>query len=652
MDERAEEIRERLSRIASPIALLEGIFAHAPIPLQIYDTSGRSILTNRAFRDLFGSEPPPDDSVVDDEIAQQNGVQQLIHRAFAGETIAIPATWYDPRELRKVSVAEGKRVAIETLFFPLIVDGAVTHVGVVFKDVTPERTAREEVAAERDLLRLIIEQTGDGVIVADADGVIRVFNAAAQRQHGVARAEVHAPEWASAYGLFRDDGTPLPLDETPLYRALRGEKVEDASWTVKAPSGERRLLNGTATPLRAPDRSLAGAVLVTRDETERRAREDERATLLVREQAARTAAEEANRAKDEFLALLGHELRNPLAPIITALDLIDLRRTESPSREMDVIRRQVDHLARLVDDLLDVSRITRGQVELRLAATDLGAAVERALEMASPMLEQHGHHVTSRVAPGLTVRADAARLAQVFSNLLTNAARYTPPGGHIDVHGAREADEIVVAVTDDGIGIEPELLPRIFDIFVQGGARSRSRAVGGLGLGLALVKSLMALHGGGVTAESDGPGHGTRFVVRLPAADATAPESVRMRPLAASVARKRVLIVDDNADAAELLATAFELAGHEVRVAYDGAQALAAAADFDPEVAVLDLGLPVLDGYELGRRLRASHPSLSMIALSGYARDADRARTEEAGFDRHFAKPVDLATLLSSLDPP
>ena len=371
MDERVDEIRKHLSRVPDPVALLEGLFAQSPIPLQIYELSGRSILTNRAFRELFGSEPPPEYNVLDDEIAQKSGVQQLIHRAFAGETITIPATWCDPRELRNVSVAEGHRLAIETLFFPLIVSGAVSHVGVVFKDVTPERTAREAVGAERDLLRLIIDQTGDGVIVADAGGVIRVFNAAAERQHGVARSEVHAPEWARTYGLFREDGTPLPIDETPLYRALRGDMVEDATWSVKTPSGVTRFLNGTATPLMTPDGSPAGAVLVTRDETERRLRNDERATLLVREQAARTAAEEANRAKDEFLALLGHELRNPLAPIITALELIGLREDHPKSREMEVIRRQVDHLSRLVDDLLDISRITRGQIELRFGATDI-----------------------------------------------------------------------------------------------------------------------------------------------------------------------------------------------------------------------------------------------------------------------------------------
>ncbi|MBA3451938.1 MAG: PAS domain-containing sensor histidine kinase, partial [Deltaproteobacteria bacterium] len=440
-------LRDRLNAVPDPVALLEGIFANAPLALQIFDRTGRSILTNGAFLALFGSEPPASYSVLDDEIARRSGIQGLIERAFRGETITVPTTWYDPRLLGNEEVTHGNLVAIQATFFALWdSEGAVGHVAAVFKDLTAEMHARDLLEAERDLMTLIIEQSGDGIVVASQDGVIGMFNPAAARQHGVQKLSVTPDEWGRVYGLFTEQGDPLPLTSTPLYRALHGEKIEGERWRVRRPDGTVRTLSGTASPLTRPDGTRAGAVLTTRDETDRIAGEQERAELLARERATRADAERANRAKDEFLAMLGHELRNPLAPIRTALDLLDLRSTDAPSRELQVIRRQVDHLTRLVDDLLDVSRITGGKIELRRRSVAIDSVLQRAVEMASPMLEQRRQRLTVDVAPAdrIVVSGDADRLAQVFSNLLTNASKFSPAEATIALRACRSGAEIVI----------------------------------------------------------------------------------------------------------------------------------------------------------------------------------------------------------------
>ncbi len=649
----APSLRDRLAAVPDPVALLDGIFANAPFALQIFDRAGRSILTNGAFLTLFGSEPPASYSVLDDEIARRSGVQGLIERAFRGETITLPTTWYDPRLLGNEDVTHGNLVAIGPTFFPLWdSDGAVGHVAAVFKDLTAEMHARDQLEAERDLMTLIIEQSGDGVVVANQDGVIDVFNPAAALQHGVQKLSVSPDEWGRVYGLFTEQGAPLPLTSTPLYRALHGEKIEGERWRVRRPDGTVRTLSGTASPLTRPDGTRAGAVLTTRDETDRIAGEQERAELLARERAARADAEHANRTKDEFLAMLGHELRNPLAPIRTALELLDMRSTDTPSRELQVIRRQVDHLTRLVDDLLDVSRITGGKIEIRRGSVAIDAVLRQAVEMASPMLEQRRQRLTVDVAPAdrIVVSGDADRLAQVFSNLLTNASKFSPPEATIVMRARRSGEDAVIEVEDPGIGIDPSMLDRVFEVFVQA-TTLPSTARGGLGLGLAIVKSLVELHHGQVSVQSPGPGHGSTFRVRLPAIEdrihslPTDPE-----PRSVTSARK-VLVVDDNVDAAELLAALLTSAGHEVMVAHDGPSAIALLDRFTPSVAVLDLGLPVMDGYELAAALRQRlEPSLVLIALSGYGQRDDRARTAAAGFREHLTKPTDRRRILDAVE--
>ncbi|HVH47491.1 MAG TPA: ATP-binding protein, partial [Labilithrix sp.] len=312
----------------------------------------------------------------------------------------------------------------------------------------------------------------------------------------------------------------------------------------------------------------------------------------------RRTAEQANRSKDEFLAMLGHELRNPLAPIVTALHLMRLRSGSAVPKELTVLERQVNHLGRLVDDLLDVSRITRGRVELRKEHVELADVVARGIEMAGPLFEQRRHELRVRVGRGLTVDADPARLAQIVSNLVTNAAKYTDPGGRVIVMAHRDGDQIVLEVADNGMGIPEALLPNLFEMFVQG-RQDLDRSKGGLGLGLTIVRSLVSLHGGTVTARSAGPGQGSSFVVRLPASTARRASATSGKsevPAAPRPATSRVLVVDDNEDAATALAEFVELLGCAVKVANDGAQALEAVAEFVPDVALVDLGLPVMDG--------------------------------------------------------
>lgn len=368
--------------------------------------------------------------------------------------------------------------------------------------------------------------------------------------------------------------------------------------------------------------------------------EAERARLLA-------AAEEANRTKDEFFAILGHELRNPLAPIKTALQLMQMRGNPQTAHERRIIERQVSHLTRLVDDLLDVSRIARGKIELEREVVGVGEVVARAIELASPLLEERTHAVTVEIPSQLAVEGDAARLVQVVSNLLTNAAKYTPPNGHVEVTAIEDGADVVLRVRDDGIGMTEDELPRIFESFVQ--ARQASdRAQGGLGLGLTIVKSLVELHQGSVAARSDGPGKGSTFEVRLPRARpdrARTPPPPELREGAApATAALRVLLVDDNEDAVEMLATVLDLRGYRTTIAHDGAEALAKAAGASFDAALLDIGLPVMDGYELAEKLRElpTMRDATLVALTGYAQASDRARSLAAGFAHHLVKPVDL----------
>jgi signal transduction histidine kinase/ActR/RegA family two-component response regulator len=357
---------------------------------------------------------------------------------------------------------------------------------------------------------------------------------------------------------------------------------------------------------------------------------------------------DADRRKDEFLAMLAHELRNPLAPLRTSLELLALD-VEGRERFLEMAERQVRHLVRLVDDLLDVSRITRGKITLRREPVLLSDVVERAVEQSRAQIDARGHTLTvSLPHEELRVEADLVRLVQVVGNLLSNATKYTPMSGSIWVTAERVGEEVVLRVRDTGVGIAPELLPRVFELFVQGDA-GLDRTRGGLGIGLTLVRALVELHGGRVAVTSGGAGLGSEFVVYLPALPGTMPATAAGTERSTSAERRlRILVVEDNHDAAESLMALLQLWGHEVRVAYDGLAALRLAEAETPDVILSDIGLPGMDGYELARQLRArpAFGRVVLVALSGYGRDEDRRQAAEAGFDHHLVKPPEMDTLL------
>ena len=417
-------------------------------------------------------------------------------------------------------------------------------------------------------------------------------------------------------------------------------------WGQSGPEGDR-FFNFVAQPTKGAtgelDSVMIHAVEVTDSVRMRRKTEALAKQLLA-----------SDRSKDEFLAVLGHELRNPLAPILTALHLMRLRATDpSTERERAVIERQVAHLSRLVDDLLDVSRATMGKLDLRRERVDVATAVARAVEMSRPLIESKHHQLVVSVPVGaLYVAADVVRLAQVIANLLQNAAKYTDAGGHIEIDGRVDGAEVVIRVRDDGRGIPPDQLASMFELFVQGD-QPPDRSQGGLGIGLTIVRSLVQLHGGTVNARSEGPGRGSEFTVRLPAVpedSQEAQEEVAAVPPKPQQPR-RVLIVDDDVDATEMLAQALQSAGHEVREEHDGTSALVAAAQFQPDVVLLDLGLPGMGGLEVARRLR-SYPQLAgvrIVALTGFGQPGERSRTAAVGIESHLVKPVDVETVIDAI---
>jgi PAS domain S-box-containing protein len=520
-------------------------------------------------------------------------------------------------------------------------EGRLVGFAKVTRDLTERKRAEDERRETEQRVQLLVSSIRDyALIMLDPAGRVTMWNPGAQSIKGYSADEILGSHFSRFYP---------PADvlagkcELELGVAAREGRFEDEGWRVRK-DGTQFWANVVISAIRNADGELVGFAKVTRDLTERVRTEQERA--------ARLAAEQANRSKDEFLAMLGHELRNPLAPILTALELIKLRGDTTFEREHAVIQRQVDHMMHLVDDLLDVSRISRGKIELKIKQVDLRDPLAKAVEIASPLFERSQHRLHLDIPPTpLIVDGDEPRLVQIFVNLLTNAAKYTDPNGQIWFSARQGGEHITIEVRDTGIGMSAELLPQVFDLFVQG-RQGSDRAGGGLGLGLTLARSLVHLHHGEITAASAGLGHGSHFTVRLPAvtrAEAPAPDNRFILAFPHSGGRQRVLIVDDNEDARDLLSEILSATGHDVRTAADGPEALKLLGSFVPDLAVLDLGLPVMDGYELAVKMRGAVPGARLVALSGYGQDSDREKSREAGFDRHLVKPVDVRRLLATI---
>jgi PAS domain S-box-containing protein len=498
-------------------------------------------------------------------------------------------------------------------------------------DVHEQRLLREELARERAFVESVLATAPVALCVLDtefrfvrANDVVAAMNGLPVSAHiGRTVADVVPHLWPQVAPIYRQ---VLEAGEPVLGLEVSGTLPSD-------PAVERTWL-GNYYPVRQGGAITGLGVALVEITAQKRA-----------EQALRRA----DRRKDEFLATLAHELRNPLSPIRSAVQLLrpGVSTPEEVGWSRDLIDRQVSHLARLIDDLIDVSRISQGRLVLRRAPTTLGDVVRAAVETSRPLLEQRRHALAVDVAAEpLALDADPVRLAQAVTNLLNNAAKYTPPGGRVELAVRREREEGVVEVRDDGIGITAEHLPHVFEMFYQTDV-SLERSSGGLGIGLGLVREIVELHGGRVAAVSEGPGRGSAFTIRVPLVARERPASAP-RPAPAPVRARRMLVVDDNEDGALALAELLRLSGHEVDVAHDGHAALEAADRTRPEVILLDIGMPGLNGYDACRALRARPwgREALVVAQTGWGQAEDRARAAEAGFDAHFVKPVDLGELL------
>ncbi len=485
-------------------------------------------------------------------------------------------------------------------------------------------------------LAAIVDSSDDAIVSKTLDGIITSWNPAAERMFGYTASEAIGRHIMLIVPENRRDE-----ENQVLARLRRGERVDHFDTVRQAKDGRFINVSLTVSPLRGPTGTIIGASKIARDVTDRKRVEEER-TRLLRE------AQATNRAQNDFLAMFGHELRNPLAAVATAADVIAAARAlDEVSRPLTVLTRQVAHLRRLVDDLLDAARVRTGKIALDRRPVNLAEAVDHAVTIvragAVPI-----RHVIEVDADEVGTLADPTRLEQIILNLLTNAVKYTPAGRRIRLTTRAEDGQAVLRVADEGVGLSADAIATIFDLFVQGD-QPASRAQGGLGIGLALVRTLVELHGGTVEAASAGLGRGSTFTIRLPlnALPAAAPSPGGALPTRS----RRVLIIEDNEDASEMLRIYLERMGHEVFVANDGAEGVQMASRIQPEIALVDLGLPSLDGLEVARHIRRQpHQPRHLVALTGYGQPEDRQRCLAAGFDSHLVKPIDPLRLLDLLE--
>lgn len=599
-------------------------------------TGGKITYCNRRFAEMVGSPP---------EKLAGSLISGLVDDVPKLETLLSESKSINRKDEIELRCAGG--TSVPTLFSvsPLQLD-ETTSLCIVVTDLTDqklnqeleiaskvERSRREQAEAAERNISSVLESITDSYIALDHDWIITDVNERAAGISGKTRAEMIGN---NVWEMFPDavDGE--------FYKQIHIAMLDRRQMHFEAPSSVAHDKWFEVHAYLSRD----GLSIYMRDITERKQAEAERERLLAE-------LGQANKRKDEFLAMLSHELRNPLAPISNAVEV--MRRFGNDEQEVgsarDVISRQVNDLARLIDDLLDASRITSGKVRLHLEDIELSVVISRAIETTQPITQGRNQRLmVSLPSEPVWLRADPTRLAQVFSNLLNNAAKYTQEGGEIVLTAKLEGNEVEVGVRDTGIGIPKEVLPHVFDLFTQAD-RSLDRAQGGLGIGLTLAKRIVQMHGGIVQAFSDGPNTGSEFVVRLPVVSepASRPNETSEPADTEAILPRRILVVDDNQDATETMSMLLTLSGHQVQVAVDGETALETAAEFKPEIILLDVGLPGMHGYEVAERLRSlpENKNVVIIALTGYGQEQDRRRAKEAGFDFHFVKPVDFEKLES-----
>ncbi len=529
--------------------------------------------------------------------------------------------------------------------------GVVSGCVLIFRDVSQRRLGEKREAARLESARFlasIVESSDDAIISKSLDGIIQSWNAAAERLFG----------YTSDEAVGRHISLIIPPDriaeEDHIIATLKaGSPIDHFETERVRKDGQRVLVSLTVSPIRDDNGRVIGASKIARDISDRK---------LVEDNLRRLAAdlEKADRRKNEFLATLAHELRNPLAPLSNTLEILKRSANQDVTvrQGLDTMERQLEQLVRLVDDLLDLSRITHNRIELRKRHIELASVLRQAVLAAQPLAESARHSIDVILpAEPIHLHADPVRLTQVFGNLLNNSCKYSPPSGKIRVNVSLDGEEAIVTVTDSGIGIPADKLDAIFEMFTQVDS-SLEQSQGGLGIGLTLVKRIVELHGGTVTARSAGAGRGSTFEVRLPAIrEADIVASPAEDEPQTSNATYRILVVDDNQDSADSLAMLMELHGHDVSIAHDGQSALDSAEQHRPDVVLLDIGLPVLNGHDVCRRIRQQPwgQTMVLIALTGWGQDDDRRRSQEAGFDGHLVKPVDhtrLLALLASLTEP
>jgi PAS domain S-box-containing protein len=499
-------------------------------------------------------------------------------------------------------------------------------------------TDQPQLWSDEERWQVLMENVKDyGIFMLDAEGRIATWNAGAERLLGYTTDEVLGEPFRT---IFTDVDILQDQPQFELREAGEKGRCEDERWHVRK-DGTQFWASGVLTPLWAEDGSIRGFAKVVRDITERKLAE--------------IASAEANRRKDEFLAILSHEFRNPLAAIQNALQLIKMDSTSSDvtPQAAAIIERQSGALVHMVDELLDVSRINGGKLQLQRQRVALKEIIGHAIEAAQPMIDSREHQLFVTIPDeAVWLDADPHRLKQVVSNVIVNAAKYTDPGGKIAIAASHEGNQVVVRVQDNGAGILSEMLPRIFEPFVQAD-RSLDRSQGGLGIGLSLVKRLTEMHGGNVAATSEGIGKGSTFVIRLPALAEIKPPSQTTEAMADAQSQTglKIVIAEDNQDTAESLALILRKLGHEVTLAKSGTEALRLAGELIPQLMILDIGLPGIDGYQVAQKVRGqdSLRGIQLIAVTGYGQPEDEQRAKQAGFDSHLVKPIDFAKLLKLL---